>query len=92
MAIDKLLIRPHLDYGDVVYDWTSIESCHLSHESLQYNAATAITGAIKETSSEKISQELVLETLNSRHWLKKLYLLYKLIKEKPPAYLFQLIP
>ena len=92
MTIYKSFIRPHLDYGDVVYDRASNESFHQSLESLQYNAAIAITGAIRGTSSEKLFQELGLETLKSRRWLRKLCLFYKLIKEKSPAYLFQLIP
>ena len=40
---------------------------------------------------EKLFQELGLETLKSRRWLRKLCSFYKLIKEKSPAYLFQLI-
>ena len=39
-----------------------------------------------------VFQELVLETLKSRRSLRKLCVFYKAIKEKPPAYLFQLIP
>ena len=76
----------------MVYDRVSIESFHQSLESFQYSNETAITEAIKGTSSEKLFQELSLKTLKSRHWLRKLSLLYKLIKEKPPGYLFQLIP
>ena len=87
MTIYKLFVRPHLDYEDVVYDRVSNELFHQSLESLQYNAAIAITGEIRGTSSEKFFQELGLETLKSRRWL-----FYKLIKEKSPAYLFQLIP
>ena len=76
----------------MVYDRVSIESFHQSLESFQYSNETAITEAIKGTSSEKLFQELSLKNLKSRHWLRKLSLLYKLIKEKPPGYLFQLIP
>ena len=36
---------------------------HLGFESTQYNAALAITGAIKGTSREKLYQELGLESL-----------------------------
>ena len=39
-----------------------------------------------------IFQELGLESLNSRRWLRKLCLFYKLFHEKSPSYLFQLIP
>ena len=63
-----------------------------SLESLQYSAAIVITRAIRETSSEKLLQELGLETLKSRRWLRKSYLFYKLINEKSLTYIFQHIP
>ena len=85
-------IRPHLDYDDVVYDRAFNESFHQSLDYLRYSAAIEITWAIRWTLSEKLFQELRLETLKSRCWLRKLCLLYKLIKEKSPAYLFQIIP
>ena len=39
-----------------------------------------------------IFQELGLESLKSRRWLRKLCLFYKPFHEKSPSYLFQLIP
>ena len=59
-------LRLHLDYGDVIYDRVFNESFHQRLESIHYNAAIAITGAIRGTSSEKLFQELWLETLKSR--------------------------
>ena len=59
--------------------------------SIQYDAAIAITGAIRGTSSEKLYQELGLESLRSRRWLRKLCLLYKIYKNKSPSYLHDLI-
>ena len=50
-----------------------------------------ITGAIRGTSSEKLFQELGLESLKWRRWLRKLFLFYKIFHEKSPWYLFQLI-
>ena len=70
IAIYKSFIRPHLDYGDIVYDRAFNESFHKSLESIQSNAAIAITGAIRGTSSEKLFQELGLESLKSRRWLR----------------------
>ena len=58
IKISKLFARPHLDYGDVIYDQTFNESFHERIESIQYNAAIAITGAIRGTSSERLYQEL----------------------------------
>ena len=52
-----MIARPHPDYGDITYDQTFNESFHQMIESLQYNAAITITGAIIDTSSEKLYQE-----------------------------------
>ena len=49
-------------------------SFHQKIESLQYNAALAITGAISGTSREKIYQELGLKSLQQRRWYRKLCL------------------
>ena len=92
ITIYKLFARPHLDYGDIIYDQTFNESFHQRIESIQYNAAIAITGAIRGTSSEKLYQELGLESLRSRRWLRKLCLFYKIYKNKSPSYLYNLIP
>ena len=61
ITICKSFARPHLDYGDIIYDQTFNESFLQRIESIQYNAAVAITGAIRVTSSEKLYQELGLE-------------------------------
>ena len=47
-------------------------NCSISLGSLQYSAAIAITGEIRGTQSDKLFQELGLETLKLRRWLKKL--------------------
>ena len=87
ITIYKLFARPHLNYGDIIYDHTFNESFHQRIESIQYNAAIATTGAIRGTSSEKLYQELGLESLRSRRWLRKLCLFYKIYKNKSPSYL-----
>ena len=61
-------------------------------ESIQYNVVTTTTGAIRGTSSKKFYQELGLESLKSRTWLKKLFLFYKIYENESPSYLFNLIP
>ena len=92
ITIYKSFIRPHLDYGDIVYDRAFNESFHKNLDSIQYNAAIAITGAIRGIYSEKLFQELGLESLKSRRWLRKLCLFYKMFHNKSPSYLFQIIP
>ena len=54
LAIYKCFIRLHLDYGDVFYDQRNLSSLANKIESVQYNAALAITGAIRGTSKEKL--------------------------------------
>ena len=49
ITIYKSFIRPHLDYGDIIYDQVYNFSFHQTLESIQYNAALAITGAIRGT-------------------------------------------
>ena len=46
-VIYKTFLRPHLDHGDTVYDQRSNSSLSDKIESLQYNAALAITGGIR---------------------------------------------
>ena len=71
-AIYKLFIRPHLDYGDIIYDQAYNTSFHQKLHSVHYNAALAITGAIRGTSKEKLYDELGLETFEKRRWYRKL--------------------
>ena len=54
--IFKSFLRPHLDYGDVIYDRAYNTSFHQNIESIQYNAALAITGAVRRTSREELSR------------------------------------
>ena len=54
LTVYNCFIRPHLDYGDVIYHQPNLSSLTNKIESVQYNAVLAIAGAIKETSKEKI--------------------------------------
>ena len=63
VTIYKAFIRPYLDYEDIIYDKAYKESFHQKLESIQYNAALAITGTIRGPSREKLYQELGLESL-----------------------------
>ena len=92
ITIFKLFIRTHLDYGDIIYDWAYNTSFHQNIESVQYNAALAITGAVRGTSREKLCQELGFESLQQRRWYRKLCCLFKIINNQSPSYLFQLVP
>ena len=63
LTIYKAFIRPHLDYGDTIYDQAYNDSFHQTLESIQYNAALAVIRTIRGRSPEKLYQELGLESL-----------------------------
>ena len=85
LAIYKFFIRSHLDYGDI-YDQAYTASFHQKIESVQYNSALAITGAIRGTSQEKLYQGLGLETLEKRRWYRKLCCYFKIFRKKSLKY------
>ena len=66
LTIYKTFVRPHLDYGDMIYDQTYNASFLRKLESVQYSTCLAITGTIRGTSYEKLNSELGLETHQSR--------------------------
>ena len=61
-------------------------------ESVQYNAALAITGAIHGSSREKLYQELCFKSLYNRRWCRKLCFYYKIQHNNCPPYLTELLP
>ena len=92
LTIYKSFIRPHLDYSDIIYDQAYNLSFHQKLESIQYNTALALTGAIRGSSREKLYQELGLESLQLRRWYRKLCCFYKIYNKQAPGYLTELIP
>ena len=83
----KSFARLHLDCGDIIYDQTFTESFHQRIESIQHNAAIAITGAIRGTSSSRVR----FRVTEIKKMALKLCLFYKIYKNKSP-YLYDLIP
>ena len=91
LTIYKRFISPHLDYGDIIYDQTDNLSLHQKLESIQYNAALALTGAIRGISRENLYQKLGLESLQLQRWYRKLCCFYKIYNKQAPVYLTELI-
>ena len=100
--LHKLHVRPHLDYGDVIYH-TPAKLCEFSHneilissmeklESVQYSAALAVTGTWRGTSRANLYAELGWESLNLRRWSRRLTLLYKIVNNLTPSYMTEPIP
>ena len=92
ISIFKSFVRPHLYYGDIIYDQTYNTWFHWNIESTQYNVALAIRGALRGTSREKLYQELGFESLQQRCWWRKLCCLFKIIINQSSRYLFQWVP
>ena len=96
----KLYVRPHLDYGDVIYripqkenNFSSLGN-HLMEKlaSVQYAAALAVTGTWRGTSRERLYNELGWEPLCLRRWSRRLILFYKFVNELTPDYTRDPIP
>ena len=83
--IYKLYVRPHLDYGDIIYHKYDPQM-HLNFtqrlERTQYCAALAVTGAWRGTSRERLYRELGWEDLYHRRWYRRLCHFYNLIKSR----------
>ena len=71
--IYKAFIRPHLNYGDIIYDNPCNEIFCSKIESVQYNVALAITRAIRGTSREKLYHELGFEYLTDRRYCRRIF-------------------
>ena len=69
LIIYKSFVRPHLDYGDILYDKPNNENFQHKSEKVQYRA---ITGAIQGTSRTKLYDELGLHSLIKKLWCNKL--------------------
>ena len=91
VTLHKAFVRPHIDYGNIIYDQAHNASFHQKLESLQYNACLAITGAIHSSSMETKYQELGFESLQQHRWYRKLCSFYRSLKIKV-CYLFSIIP
>ena len=68
LNIYKVFIRPHLDYGDVVYGYPGNASFMQKLESVQFNASLVTTGYFRGTSRDKLFSELALESLADRRF------------------------
>ena len=92
MPLYKSFIWPHLDYGDIIYDQPINNYFQNKIKSIQYNACLSIPGALKGTSKERLYEELGLESLQDRRWYSRLCYLYKIVVNKSPNYLFNVVP
>ena len=93
--IYKLYVRPHLDYGDIIYHRPDPEmklDITKRLEQTQYAAALAVTGAWRGTNRRRLYGELGWESLYQRRWYRRLCHFFNLRKTQAPIYLFDEIP
>ena len=90
-SLYKSLIRPLMEYGDVI--WNNCYDCDSALlDGVQYEAARLVTGAIKGTSSARLYKELAWESLSNRRKLHLLCQFYKIVKNLAPYYLSEMLP
>ena len=102
-TVYKLYIRPHLEYGDMVFNSHEIgkneifntfqdsDSISFEIESIQYKAARIITGAWDKSNKKKLYELLGWESMQDRRTMRKLVLLHQILNTKNPAYLYDIL-
>ena len=98
----KALVRPHLDYCDIIYH----EPCKVNQpplgitltapmeklEKIQYQAALAVTGTWKGSNRTKLYEELGWESLDDRRRCRRILQVHKIVNNKTPTYLKDKLP
>ena len=77
VCLYKSLIRPLMEYGDVIWDNLTEGEASLL-KSIQYECARVVTGAIKGTSARALMNELAWESLSTRQKMHKLFYTFKI--------------
>ena len=92
LTIYLSFVRPHLAYGDTLYDQPNNKSLCQKIETIQYNVDLAITDAITGSSQIKLYNDFGLKSLEFRQDFRKLCLFLKIKKTGLPEYLLNMIP
>ena len=98
----KALVRPHLDYCDIIYHIPSrqnqaplgvtLNSVMEKVERIQYQSALAISGAWHGSNRAKLYEELGWETLSDRRMCRRILQIHKIVNNKTPSYLNDKLP
>ena len=98
----KALVRSHLDYCDIIYHIPSLQnqpsvdvtlnSLMAKDESIQYQAALAVTGAWQGSNRSKLYEELGWEALSDRRMCRRILQIHNIINNKTPSYLKDKLP
>ena len=87
----KMYVRPHLDYGEVIFHNQRMDLMDLI-ERVQYKAALIVSGCWQGTSRVKLYDELGWESLSDRRWARRMTIFYKINNGLAPTYLSEHIP
>ena len=97
----KALIRPHLDYCDIIYHipphqnqaplGVTLNSAMEKVERIQYQSALAISGAWHGSSRTKLYEE-GWESLSDRRTGRRILQIHKIFNNKTPSYLNEKLP
>ena len=98
----KALVRPHLDYCDIIYHepplinqpplGKSLTTLMDMAERVQYQAALAVTGAWQGSNRSKLYEELGWENLSDRRTSRRILQIHKISNDKTPYYLKDKLP
>jgi hypothetical protein len=87
----KAMIRPLLEYGNVIYDG-SADSHTKRLENVQRHAAITCTGAYKHTKHQNLLEELGWPPLSNRRKQHRLNTMFKIQNGLSPPYLSEMCP
>ena len=102
-TVYKLYIRPHLEYGDLVFNSHEIGKSEIFNtfqdtdtisfeiESIQYQAARIITGAWDKSNKKELYKLLGWESMQDRRTMRKLVLFHQILNTKNPSYLYDIL-
>ena len=79
-----------MEYADVVWDGCYENESNLL-ESVQYEAAKIVSGAIKGTSMKRLLEDTGWEEMKTRRAIHKILLFYKITNDLTPSYLKSLL-
>ena len=85
------MVRPIIEYGDVIYDAAPFSTVSIL-DKVQRRAALICTGAYRHTETQSLLRELSWPPLSKRRHINKLTLFYKIYHKIYPTYLHSLIP
>ncbi len=85
-TIYQSFIRPHLDYGDILYNSASNKQDLARLDRLHYHAALSVSGCIHGSNTEKTLCALQWKSLATRRFERLNVYMFKVINQLVPSY------